>query len=65
MWSRARGLMRRRDSIREFCEPDMPIYMFDRHGNFMVLTLEQVSAPGAWRERGADARIVAAAVVWP
>lgn len=43
----------------------MPIYMFDRNGNFMVLTLEQVSAPGAWRERGADARIVATAVVWP
>jgi hypothetical protein len=30
-------------SIKEFCEPTMPVYMFDRDGNFQVLTVEQVS----------------------
>lgn len=32
-----------RDSIKEFCEPTMPVYMFDKEGNFHVLTVEQVS----------------------
>lgn len=32
-----------RDSIKEFCEATMPVYMFDREGNFHVLTVEQVS----------------------
>lgn len=29
-----------RQFIREFCEPTMPIYMFDRDGNFIVMKLE-------------------------
>lgn len=32
-----------RNSIKEFCEPTMPVYMFDKKGNFHVLTVEQVS----------------------
>jgi cytidine deaminase len=31
-----------RQFIREFCEPTMPIIMHDRHGNCVVMTLEQV-----------------------
>lgn len=29
-------------SIREFCELQMPIFMFDKDGNFVVMRLEQV-----------------------
>lgn len=29
-------------SIREFCELDMPILMFDKDGSFVVMRLEQV-----------------------
>lgn len=29
-------------SIREFCELDTPIFMFDKDGAFIVLKLEQV-----------------------
>lgn len=29
-------------SIREFCELDMPIFMFDKDKNFVVMRLEQV-----------------------
>lgn len=29
-------------SIREFCELDMPIWLFDKHGSFQVVRLEQV-----------------------
>ncbi|KFX90955.1 hypothetical protein V490_06168, partial [Pseudogymnoascus sp. VKM F-3557] len=28
--------------IKEFCEPGMPVYMFDKEGNFQVLTVEQL-----------------------
>lgn len=31
-----------RQFIREFCEPNIPIYMFDKDGNFMVMKLEQL-----------------------
>jgi hypothetical protein len=31
------------DSIREFCELDTPIFMFDKDGNFAVMRLGQVS----------------------
>ena len=29
-------------SIREFCELDMPIFMFDKDAAFVVMKLEQV-----------------------
>lgn len=29
-------------SIREFCRLDMPVIMFDKDENFVVLTLEEV-----------------------
>ena len=29
-------------SIREFCEPQIPILMFDKNGDFIVMRLEQV-----------------------
>lgn len=29
-------------SIREFCEIDLPIWMFDKDGSFQVVRLEQV-----------------------
>ena len=32
-------------SIREFCELDMPIIMFDKDGNFSILKLEEVTSP--------------------
>ncbi|KFY83370.1 hypothetical protein V498_08124 [Pseudogymnoascus sp. VKM F-4517 (FW-2822)] len=31
-----------RQFIKEFCEPTMPVYMFDKEGNFHVLTVEQL-----------------------
>lgn len=31
-------------SIREFCELDMPIFMFDKNGDFMVARLGEVCA---------------------
>jgi len=31
-----------RQFIREFCEPTMPILMFDVNGKFIVMTVEQV-----------------------
>ncbi|OAF59395.1 hypothetical protein VC83_04232 [Pseudogymnoascus destructans] len=31
-----------RQFIKEFCEPLMPVYMFDKEGNFHVLTVEQL-----------------------
>lgn len=30
------------NSIREFCDLDTPIFMFDKNGDFIVLRLEQV-----------------------
>ncbi|KAG6119015.1 hypothetical protein E4U14_005987 [Claviceps sp. LM454 group G7] len=30
------------DSIREFCKLSMPIYMFDKDGNYVVKTLEEL-----------------------
>ena len=33
-------------SIREFCDLQMPLLMFDKDGNFCVLRLEEVSLPG-------------------
>ncbi|POR31959.1 Mitochondrial ornithine carrier protein AmcA/Ort1, putative, partial [Tolypocladium paradoxum] len=35
-------LTRRRCSIREFCDMDMPIIMFDKNEDYVVLTLEQL-----------------------
>lgn len=32
-----------RDSIREFCDLSMPIIMFDKDSNFVVMKLEEVS----------------------
>ena len=32
-------------SIREFCKLDMPIVMFDKNEDYVILTLGQVSAP--------------------
>lgn len=32
-----------RQFIREFCEPETPIVMFDREGKFIIKTLEEVS----------------------
>ena len=32
-----------RDSIREFCDLSVPIIMFDKHDNFAVMTLGEVS----------------------
>jgi len=29
-------------SIREFCELDLPIWLFDKDGSFQVVRLEQV-----------------------
>ncbi|KAF2436495.1 cytidine deaminase [Tothia fuscella] len=31
-----------RQFIREFCEPDMPIFMHDKNGDYVVQTLEQL-----------------------
>ncbi|KFY05990.1 hypothetical protein V492_08200, partial [Pseudogymnoascus sp. VKM F-4246] len=31
-----------RQFIKEFCERTMPVYMFDKNGNFHVLTVEQL-----------------------
>jgi len=30
-------------SIREFCPLEMPIFMYDKYGNYIVKTLEEVS----------------------
>jgi hypothetical protein len=35
-------LISMRGSIREFCEVDTPIFMFDKNGFFQVMKLEQV-----------------------
>ena len=35
-------------SIREFCDLDLPILMFDKDGAYIVMKLEQVSA-NSWR----------------
>lgn len=35
-------------SIREFCDLQMPILMFDKDGNFVVMRLEEVSLPCTW-----------------
>lgn len=32
-------------SIREFCSLDLPILMFDKDGNHITMTLEEVLAP--------------------
>lgn len=32
-------------SIREFCDTEMPVYMFNKEGSFMVLTLGEVRIP--------------------
>ncbi len=32
-------------SIREFCELDMPVFMHDKHGKYVVMTLEQAGSP--------------------
>lgn len=39
----ADGADMRRNSIREFCDLKMPLLMFDKDGNFVVLKLEEVS----------------------
>lgn len=31
-----------RQFIREFCEPHMPVFMHDKNGDFVVMTVEQV-----------------------
>jgi hypothetical protein len=38
-------------SIREFCDLEMPIIMFDKDGAFVVMRLEQVRGY-AWRSLG-------------
>jgi hypothetical protein len=35
-------IFRIRNSIREFCELDLPILMFDKDGKFCVMRLQQV-----------------------
>lgn len=37
-------------SIREFCDLQMPILMFDKDENFVVLRLEEVSTPPVSRD---------------
>ena len=32
-------------SIREFCSPDMPIFMYDKNGDYITKTLDDVSDP--------------------
>jgi hypothetical protein len=43
--------MSRLCSIREFCDLEMPIFMFDKDGAFVVMKLGQVRVPRAstWR----------------
>ena len=31
-----------RQAIREFCEPSMSVLMYDKHGRFVVMTVEQL-----------------------
>lgn len=54
-----------RQVIREFCDLDMPIFLHDATGKFIVKTLGEVSHPGVVRERlEADTASVASAVFW-
>lgn len=41
-------------SIREFCDLQMPILMFDKDGNYCVLRLEDVGPPSGCSSPWAD-----------
>ncbi len=45
-------------SIREFCELDMPVWMFDKDGSFQVVRLEQVGCEESVTRCGCAADLV-------
>jgi len=54
-------------SIREFCELQTPIFMFDKDGAFVVMKLEQVGSLLQTHRGGNCAKVrvpVASTVVW-
>lgn len=56
--------MRARRSIREFCKLSMPVIMFDKDGNYVVLRLEEVMSVLVHWSRTCAHWVVAAVVVW-
>jgi len=53
-------------SIREFCEIDMPIWLFDKDGGFQVVRLEQVCNGKLFDSEALLTRrfVASSAVVW-